>query len=379
MIYLRARCYDSELGRFSTPDPLAFQAVQAAAVSPYAYASNDPLNSTDPLGLFSFGSLFSHVVSAVKHVVSGARHVVHAVTSTVTRGADIIAGSVAHAFEAVHSALDHVAAIAAKDAARVVHVVRDAATHVVSTVRDAVSRSVGVVKSAANSAITWIKKHNQIIGKIGTFLGNVSGDLALAGLVIAPIPGLDFLTPVLEGAAAASAIGALATQGIAKAAGDRNITYGDLLGDALGAIPGGGDVEDAEQGLNTVSRLTDDAAQDANTATALPDDALVVRGGAKITPESIERGTAMHPSGIVGFSTQSAPGASLEDLSQYIRNNQVGVTTVGAIREAGGAVTQTSGWGLHATVSGLDPATAAGLFGESIPNPVPRESRILPW
>src|SRR5581483_11427073 len=99
----------------------------------------------------------------------------------------------------------------------------------------------------------------------------------------------------------------LATQGIAKAAGDQNITYGDLLGDALGAIPGGGDVEDAEQGLNTVSRLTDDAAQDANTATALPDDALVVRGGAKISPESITRGTGRHPSGIVGFSTQSAP------------------------------------------------------------------------
>lgn len=56
----------------------------------------------------------------------------------------------------------------------------------------------------------------------------------------------------------------------------------------------------------------------------------------------------------------------------------MGVTTVGAVREAGGEVTRTSGWGLHATVSGLDPEAAAGLFGESIPNPVPRDQRILP-
>jgi hypothetical protein len=133
---------------------------------------------------------------------------------------------------------------------------------VVSTVRDTVNRAAGIVDSAANSAITWIKKHNQVIGRIGSILSNVSGALALAGLVIAPIPGLDFLTPVLEGAAAATALGALAAQGIAKAAGDRNITYGDLLGDALGAIPGGEDVEDAEEGLNTATKLVDDGSED---------------------------------------------------------------------------------------------------------------------
>lgn len=138
------------------------------------------------------------------------------------------------------------------------------ATRAVSAVGDAVSRSVGIVESSVNQAVTWIKKHNQVIGKIGTFLSNVSGKLALAGLLIAPIPGLDALTPILEGAAVVTSIGALATQGIAKAAGDRNITYGDLFNDALGAIPAGGDAEDLDQGITTASHMTDSAAESAS-------------------------------------------------------------------------------------------------------------------
>jgi RHS repeat-associated protein len=269
MVYLRSRIYDSQLGRFTTPDPLASQPRQVPAISPYVYAGNDPLNATDPLGLFSFGSIVSSVVHAAAHIVHGVQHAVHAVTGTVTRGAHILAGGIAHAFHDVHTVLVHVADTARKDAARLAHIVRDAATHAVHAVSDAVSASVGVVKSTVNQAITWIKKHNEIIGKIGSVLSNVAGGLALAGLVIAPIPGLDFLTPVLEGAAAAAAIGALAAQSVARAAGDRNITYGDLLGDALGAIPGGEDVEDAEQGINVASHLTEGAADDAGAGGAL--------------------------------------------------------------------------------------------------------------
>lgn len=254
MLYLRARTYDTALGRFTTPDPVSRRPNPRAAVSPYAYAANDPLNRIDPLGLWSLGSLVSGVVHA-------AQHAVHAVTSTVTRAADIVAGSVAHAYDTVRAGLAHVAAVARKDAGIVFHAVHDAAAHVVHIVRDAVSRSVGMVRSVATSAVQWVKKHNQIIGKIGSVLSNVSGALALAGLVIAPIPGLDALTPVLEGAAAITGLGALGAQGIAKAAGDQNITYGDLLGDALGAIPGGGDAEDAIEGITTADRLSKDAAE----------------------------------------------------------------------------------------------------------------------
>ncbi len=109
---------------------------------------------------------------------------------------------------------------------------------------------------------------------------------------------------------------------------------------------------------------------------SLPNDALVVRGGANITPESISNGTGVHPCGIEGFSAESRASASLSELAPWVPNNQIGVTTVGEVRAAGGEVTPTSGRSPnHATVSGLDPALASALFSPSQPNPVPKDQR----
>ncbi len=47
---LRARTYDSDLGRFTTRDPIANYAGRPDPASPYTYADNSPLNATDPLG-----------------------------------------------------------------------------------------------------------------------------------------------------------------------------------------------------------------------------------------------------------------------------------------------------------------------------------------
>jgi hypothetical protein len=57
MLYLRARYYDTTVGRFTTPDPMAALPRPQPAVSPYVYANNDPFNQTDPLGLFSLAGL----------------------------------------------------------------------------------------------------------------------------------------------------------------------------------------------------------------------------------------------------------------------------------------------------------------------------------
>jgi hypothetical protein len=51
MVYLRARSYDSLLGRFTSPDPLLVPAKPGQPANPYAYVRNDPLNGTDPSGL----------------------------------------------------------------------------------------------------------------------------------------------------------------------------------------------------------------------------------------------------------------------------------------------------------------------------------------
>jgi hypothetical protein len=61
---------------------------------------------------------------------------------------------------------------------------------------------------------------------------------------------------------------------------------------------------------------------------------------------------------------------SVEELAAAIPHGQVGVTTVGAIRAAGGDVVRTSGRSPHhATLVGLSPEAASRLLTPTIPNP----------
>ncbi|MEA5624541.1 flavoredoxin [Nostoc sp. UHCC 0251] len=76
--------------------------------------------------------------------------------------------------------------------------------------------------------------------------------------------------------------------------------------------------------------------------TIIPDEALVVRGG-RNRPEDIRRGIGTHPSGITGISVECAVGSSLAELASSIPHGQIGVTTVGEVRQAGGDVIRTSG------------------------------------
>jgi len=99
----------------------------------------------------------------------------------------------------------------------------------------------------------------------------------------------------------------------------------------------------------------------------IPDEALVVRGGQNL-PESFVQGSGVRVGAdnkLNGVSVNAAPGLSTADLTAPIPqtgypgipNNQVGVTTAGAIRAAGGEVapspTRTNP--RHATLSGLTP------------------------
>jgi RHS repeat-associated protein len=47
LIYVRARWYDPNIGRFVSEDPLGLQ----AGINPYVFANNDPINGTDPSGM----------------------------------------------------------------------------------------------------------------------------------------------------------------------------------------------------------------------------------------------------------------------------------------------------------------------------------------
>lgn len=101
----------------------------------------------------------------------------------------------------------------------------------------------------------------------------------------------------------------------------------------------------------------------------IPDEALVIRGG-RNRPENIQRGTGTHPSGVTGISVESALGASIEDLAVVIRHGQIGYTTVGKVRQAGGDVIRTSGRSPnHATLVGLTPEQISDLLTPTIPHP----------
>jgi hypothetical protein len=113
----------------------------------------------------------------------------------------------------------------------------------------------------------------------------------------------------------------------------------------------------------------------------LPDDALVVRGGSN-TPGSFAGG-----SGVVlddlgrlqQVSVNAAAGMSVDQLTAGdpttgypgIPHTQVGETTVGTIRAAGGDVVRspTKRNPNHATLSGLTPDQASALFQPTVLNP----------
>lgn len=56
-VYLRARWYASQLGRFDSRDPFTGFTVEPVTLGKYQYASDDPINGSDPFGLFTLGEI----------------------------------------------------------------------------------------------------------------------------------------------------------------------------------------------------------------------------------------------------------------------------------------------------------------------------------
>ena len=95
-----------------------------------------------------------------------------------------------------------------------------------------------------------------------------------------------------------------------------------------------------------------------------------MRGGRNL-PTDIVRGTGTHPSGVTGVSVECAVGVSVAELATAIPHGQLGVTTVGAVRQMGGDVVHTTGRSpSHATLTGLSPEQISGLLTPTIPNPI---------
>jgi hypothetical protein len=79
----------------------------------------------------------------------------------------------------------------------------------------------------------------------------------------------------------------------------------------------------------------------------------------------------------MGVSVESATGLSVAELAKSIPHGQVGVTTVGEVRKAGGNVIRTSGRSpYHATLTGLTASNASHLLTPTVPNPTRRKRNV---
>src|SRR5712692_372607 len=104
-------------------------------------------------------------------------------------------------------------------------------------------------------------------------------------------------------------------------------------------------------------------------AERIPGEAVLVRGGRNL-PADLRRGTRTHPSGVTGASVECAEGMLVGELAAALPHRQIGMSTVGAVRAAGGDVVRTSGRSPHhATLVGLSPEEASRLLTPTIPNP----------
>ena len=105
----------------------------------------------------------------------------------------------------------------------------------------------------------------------------------------------------------------------------------------------------------------------------LRDEAFVCRGGT-CTADRFAGGSGVTIDAagrLSGVSVNSAPGRTVEELTASIPNKQVGVTTVGAIRAAGGDVIPAPGPNspFHCQLYGITPVQAERLFTPTRQNP----------
>ncbi|MDH3601647.1 MAG: flavoredoxin [Candidatus Tectomicrobia bacterium] len=97
------------------------------------------------------------------------------------------------------------------------------------------------------------------------------------------------------------------------------------------------------------------------------------RGGT-CTAERFRQGTGVtldEVGKLHNVSANSAPEKTLADLTVTIPNQQIGVTTIGAVRAAGGCVLPqpTARNPDHCVMSGLTPEEAERLFTPTVQNP----------
>ncbi len=114
--YAVNRHYSSAQGRFTQVDPIDMGATQLEdpqSLNLYGYCSNDPINHTDPDGLFSFKSFFKFVKKVISTVIA-VRIAILSVYAVFTLGAGLTLLGVLNLITASATAVKNVANLGAK-------------------------------------------------------------------------------------------------------------------------------------------------------------------------------------------------------------------------------------------------------------------------
>jgi RHS repeat-associated protein len=73
LVYMNARYYDPEIGRFLSPDTIVPDALNPQSLNRYSYVANNPLSNVDPTG-HELGSVFMFVYTVIRIATSIPRH-----------------------------------------------------------------------------------------------------------------------------------------------------------------------------------------------------------------------------------------------------------------------------------------------------------------
>jgi uncharacterized protein YoxC len=99
---------------------------------------------------------------------------------------------------------------------------------------NALSGLMSDVSSLAGKVWQWTKDHAADIADVGNLLSKISGVLGVIALVTAPF---EPIGAIFGAAAGLTSLGAFAASGLAKAAGDKDVSWGSLGMDAIGSLP----------------------------------------------------------------------------------------------------------------------------------------------
>jgi len=353
LIHMNGRVFDPNLGRFLSVDPIIGNPLSTQSLNPYSYIGNNPLSGTDPTGY----DCQEDKNGAVESSCLASNNGVNKITSVngkplgtviVADKGDNISGNLSNggSFSATFTGKTG-------DISRVLNGTAPTDIGSISKTTNgtldgtAASYAFGQDKPAAQ--VTDVLAQQQRAQQQTDALAYQQYTFAREALEGVPILGVEALGQAAYGAynevrqsggiSAATAISAavIATTGVLH-------------------IPGAVGSE--------VRTLAEDA---------LDDSALVCRGGTCIADRFANgRGVSIDIAGnLNNVSVNSASGASLKQLTATIPNKQVGATTVGDIRRAGGSITPsaTTNNRYHCTICGLTPQKAEELFTPTVPNP----------